>query len=122
MKIQAVISIIVVSTLLQVSSGYGGGKKAMVSFSTEVEAAEYRIYELKSPEPKYWAKANQEGRLMIYDHPNMEQPRFEYRDGKICRLGSILCRRIDIIDLVSGYIYRAGGAKPLWRVERVRKN
>lgn len=68
---------------------------------------------------KYWAKKNHEGRLMIYDHPSMEQPRLEYRDGKICLPRSILCRRIEI---VSGKIYRAGGATPLWRVEGVRKN
>jgi hypothetical protein len=122
MKIQAVTFIIVVSTLLQVSLSYDGGRMAKLSFSTEAEAAEYRIYELKSPEPKYWAKTNQQGRLMIYDQPNMKKPKFEYRDGKICRLGSFLCRSIDFIDVVSGYIYGAGGAKPLWRVETVRKN
>jgi hypothetical protein len=119
MKRQAVIFAIVVSALGQVSLGYGGDGKAMVSLSTEVQEAEYRIYELKSSRPKYWAKKNREGRFMIYDHPSMEQPRLEYRDGKICLPGSILCRRIDI---VSGKIYRAGGAKPLWRVEGVRKN
>lgn len=119
MKRLVVIVTIVISTLGQVSLGYGGDRKAMVSFSTEVQGAEYRIYEFKSPRPKYWAKKNHEGRLMIYDHPSMEQPRLEYRDGKICLPRSILCRRIEI---VSGKIYRAGGATPLWRVEGVRKN
>ena len=79
--------------------------------------AEYRVYECDSNTPKYWVHKNSEGYLIIYDHPSMQTPKLEVRDGRIYRPNGFF--PLGRIRIFGTDIFRFGGTKPVFRLEKI---
>jgi hypothetical protein len=79
--------------------------------------AEYRVYDCDSNTAKYWVNKNSEGFLVIYDHPSMQTPKLEVRDGRIYRPNGFF--PLGRITIIGTNIFRFGETKPLFRLEKI---
>jgi len=79
--------------------------------------ADYRVYECDSNIPKYWVNKNSAGNLIIYDHPSMQTPKLEVRNGKIYRPNGFF--PLGRIRIVGKNIFRFGVTKPVFRLEKI---